>query len=76
MISTVTTAVAALSGSGLSAALGGVIAAALLALVAQRELATAAGPKFQPLTRNLSMTIGPLAIVFAATTISRLSGLF
>lgn len=73
MITTVTTAVAALVELGLNALFGVLVVAALLLLLAQRELVASAGHRLLPLARNLAVAIAPLAVLFAIITATRLA---
>lgn len=74
MVTTVTTTtVAAAAALGLTAALGGVATVALLVLLAQRELASAAGPRTRSLARHLAVAIAPLLVVFGVIVASRLA---
>ena len=75
MVSTVTTTVAMIAALGPGTVLGGIATIALILCLVQRELATAAGPRLQPLARNLSVTIAALLVTFGAIVISRLAAL-
>ena len=74
MISTLTPVV---DLSGLtSVTMGGLLALTVVALLITRELAVAAGPRFQPLVINLTVVLAPLAVVFAILISARLAALF
>ncbi len=76
MVSTVTTTtVTTAAAVGLSEALGAAAMSALIILLIQCELASAAGPRLRPLARNLTVVIAALLIVFIAIVASRLVAL-
>jgi hypothetical protein len=76
MISTVTTTtVTTVATYALGLVPGGIAVAALIFLLVQRELATAAGPRLGPMARNLTVAIAPLLVAFTAIWISRLAEL-
>jgi hypothetical protein len=76
MISTVTTTtVTTVAALGLSAAMSGAAVVVLLVFLLQRELASAAGPRFGPLARNVLVVITPLLVAFAMIVADRLATL-
>jgi hypothetical protein len=76
MISTVTTTtVTVIASLGLSVALGAVGAIALILLLVEHELVSAAGPRWHSLSRYLRIAIAPLLLAFCAIWLSRVVSL-
>jgi hypothetical protein len=68
MSSTLTTAVMTANISGTLAVIGVVL---LVALLFQKEVASAAGSRFQKMTRILNISIIPLLIAFVLIVVSK-----
>ena len=76
MVSTVTTTtVTMIAALDLSVLLGGIGALALIVLLVEYELASAAGPRLRPLARTLTVAIAPLLVAFVAIWTSRVLAL-
>jgi hypothetical protein len=69
MITALTTALPQIE---LGSAVAGLAAVALLALLAEREIASAAGGRYQGVAQSLLISILPLLVVFAVLVSSRL----
>lgn len=76
MVSTVTTTtVALISSLGIGVLLGGVATVVLIIYLVERELVAAAGVRFQPLARNLTIAMAALLVTFGVIVVSRLAEL-